>query len=45
MVDVGYYLNDLPTVTRICHELEELDIFFFETPFPVDNPELYVATG
>ncbi|MCC6508237.1 MAG: mandelate racemase/muconate lactonizing enzyme family protein [Pirellulaceae bacterium] len=41
MVDVGYLFNDLPTVTRICRELEELDIFFFETPFPVDNSELY----
>lgn len=41
MVDVGYLFNDLPTVAGICRELEELDIFFFETPFPVDSPEPY----
>jgi L-alanine-DL-glutamate epimerase-like enolase superfamily enzyme len=41
MVDVGYLFNDVPTVARICRELEELDIFFFETPFPVDSPEPY----
>lgn len=41
MVDVGYLFNDVPTVARICRELEELDIFFLETPFPVDSPEPY----
>ena len=41
MVDVGYLFNDLPTVSRICRELEELDIYFFETPFPVDSPVPY----
>ncbi len=41
MVDVGYLFNDVPTVARICRELEELDVFFFETPFPVDTPEPY----
>lgn len=41
MVDVGYAFNDVPTVARICRELEELDVFFFETPFPVDRPEPY----
>lgn len=41
MVDVGYLFNDVPTVVRICRELEELDIFFFETPFPVDATEPY----
>ncbi len=41
MVDVGYLFNDVPTVARICRELEELDIFFFETPFPVDSTEPY----
>ena len=41
MVDVGYLFNDVPTVARICRELEDLDIFFFETPFPVDSPEPY----
>ena len=41
MVDVGYLYNDVPTVSRICRELEEFDIFFLETPFPVDTPEPY----
>lgn len=41
MVDVGYLFNDVPTAVRICRELEELDIFFFETPFPVDSPAPY----
>lgn len=41
MVDVGYLFNDVPTAARICRELEELDIFFFETPFPVDTPAPY----
>lgn len=41
MVDVGYLFNDVPTAARICRELEELDIFFFETPFPVDSPAPY----
>ncbi|MDP1796031.1 MAG: mandelate racemase/muconate lactonizing enzyme family protein [Planctomycetaceae bacterium] len=41
MVDVGYLFNDVPTVARICRELEEFDVFFFETPFPVDTPEPY----
>lgn len=41
MVDVGYLLNDVPTALRICRELEPLDVFFFETPFPVDSPEPY----
>ena len=41
MVDVGYLFNDVPTVVRICRELEDLDVFFFETPFPVDSPEPY----
>jgi L-alanine-DL-glutamate epimerase-like enolase superfamily enzyme len=41
MVDVGYLFNDVPTALRVCRELEALDIFFFETPFPVDTPEAY----
>ena len=41
MVDVGYLFNDVPTAARVCRELEELDIYFFETPFPVDSPEPY----
>jgi L-alanine-DL-glutamate epimerase-like enolase superfamily enzyme len=41
MVDVGYLFNDVPTAARVCRELEEFDIYFFETPFPVDSPEPY----
>jgi L-alanine-DL-glutamate epimerase-like enolase superfamily enzyme len=41
MVDVGYLFNDVPTAVRVCRELEPLDIYFFETPFPVDTPEPY----
>jgi L-alanine-DL-glutamate epimerase-like enolase superfamily enzyme len=41
MVDVGYLFNDVPTAARVCRRLEELDVYFFETPFPVDNPEAY----
>jgi L-alanine-DL-glutamate epimerase-like enolase superfamily enzyme len=41
MVGVDYLLNDVPTAVRVCRELEELDIYLFETPFPVDSPEPY----
>lgn len=41
MVDVGYLFNDVPTAARVCRELEDLDVFFFETPFPVDSPIPY----
>ncbi len=41
MVDVGYLFNDVPTAVRVCRELEEFDVYFFETPFPVDVPETY----
>ncbi|MBM4077717.1 MAG: mandelate racemase/muconate lactonizing enzyme family protein, partial [Planctomycetes bacterium] len=41
MVDVGYLFNDVPTALRVCQGLEELDVYFFETPFPVDTPEPY----
>ena len=41
MIDVGYGFNDVPTAARICRELAEYDVFFFETPFPVDAPEIY----
>jgi L-alanine-DL-glutamate epimerase-like enolase superfamily enzyme len=36
MVDVGYLFHDVPTAARVARELEAFDIFFFETPFPVD---------
>lgn len=41
MVDVGYLFNDVPTAARVCQQLEQLDIAFFETPFPVDSPAPY----
>lgn len=41
MIDVGYLFNDVPSAARVCRDLEEFDVFFFETPFPVDTPEAY----
>lgn len=41
MVDVGYLFHDVPTAARVCRELEAFDVFFFETPFPVDSPAPY----
>lgn len=41
MIDVGYLFNDVPTSARICRQLAEHDVYFFETPFPVDDPRLY----
>jgi len=41
MVDVGYLFNDVPTGVRVARALEELNVEFFETPFPVDHPEPY----
>jgi L-alanine-DL-glutamate epimerase-like enolase superfamily enzyme len=41
MVDVGYLFNDVPTAARVCRALEALNLFFFETPFPVDSPVPY----
>ena len=40
-VDVGYRFNDVATCVKICKVLEELDVCFFETPFPVDSYEPY----
>lgn len=37
MVDVGYLFHDVPTAARVCRELEELNVYLFETPFPVDS--------
>jgi L-alanine-DL-glutamate epimerase-like enolase superfamily enzyme len=42
-VDVGYYFNDVPAALRVARALEELDIDFFETPFPVDRPQPWAA--
>jgi L-alanine-DL-glutamate epimerase-like enolase superfamily enzyme len=41
MIDVGYLFHDVTTAARVCRELEELDVCFFETPFPVDSPVPY----
>jgi L-alanine-DL-glutamate epimerase-like enolase superfamily enzyme len=41
MVDVGYLFHDLPTAARVARELEQFDVFFFETPFPVDSMAPY----
>jgi L-alanine-DL-glutamate epimerase-like enolase superfamily enzyme len=40
-VDVGYRFDDVLSALKICRALEELDIYFFETPFPVDSFEPY----
>ncbi|WP_097047194.1 mandelate racemase/muconate lactonizing enzyme family protein [Flagellimonas pacifica] len=36
-VDVGYRFNDVASAFKACQALEELNIYFFETPFPVDS--------
>tara|TARA_B100000686_G_scaffold354455_1_gene464816 strand:- start:5055 stop:6257 length:1203 start_codon:yes stop_codon:yes gene_type:complete len=41
-IDVGYMWNDVGTAVRVLERLKEFDIFFFETPFPVDSMEAYV---
>ncbi len=41
MIDVGYLFNDVPTAARVVEQLEEFDVYFFETPFPVDDPRPY----
>jgi L-alanine-DL-glutamate epimerase-like enolase superfamily enzyme len=41
MIDVGYLFHDVPTAARVCRELEQFDVYFFETPFPVDSPLPY----
>jgi L-alanine-DL-glutamate epimerase-like enolase superfamily enzyme len=43
MIDVGYLFNDIPTAARVCRQLAEFDVFFLETPFPVDDPRPYAA--
>lgn len=41
MVDVGYLFHDVPTAAGVARRLEEFDVFFFETPFPVDSMAPY----
>lgn len=43
MVDVGYLFNDVPTAVKVCRQLEEFNLEFFETPFPVDTTEAYAT--
>ncbi|MDA0337611.1 MAG: mandelate racemase/muconate lactonizing enzyme family protein [bacterium] len=40
-VDVGYLWNDVGAAVATLRELEEFDVFFFETPFPVDRMDAY----
>jgi L-alanine-DL-glutamate epimerase-like enolase superfamily enzyme len=37
MIDVGYLFHDVPTAARVARGLEECNVYFFETPFPVDS--------
>ncbi|MFO0802770.1 MAG: mandelate racemase/muconate lactonizing enzyme family protein [Gemmataceae bacterium] len=41
MIDVGYLFHDVPNAARVCKQLEAHDVYFFETPFPVDSPMPY----
>ena len=40
-VDVGYLWNDVGVAQRVAERLAELDVFFLETPFPVDSLAAY----
>jgi len=40
-VDVGYLWNDVGTALRVAERLVEHDVFFLETPFPVDALDAY----
>jgi L-alanine-DL-glutamate epimerase-like enolase superfamily enzyme len=42
-VDVGYLWNDVGMALRVAEQLYELDIFFLETPFPVDSLPAYAT--
>ncbi len=42
-VDVGYLWNDVGAAVATLRELEEFDLFFFETPFPVDRMDAYAS--
>jgi len=37
MIDVGYLFHDVPTAARVARGLEEFNVYFFETPFPIDS--------
>ena len=40
-VDVGYLWNDVGQAAKVCEQLLEYDVFWLETPFPVDSLEAY----
>lgn len=40
-VDVGYLFHDVPTAAWVAERLMDYDVFFLETPFPVDHPTRY----
>lgn len=40
-VDVGYLWNDVGAALEVAQRLAEFEIFFFETPFPVDSLDAY----
>jgi len=40
-VDVGYLWNDVGSAVETLRQLEAFDVFFFETPFPVDRMDAY----
>jgi len=40
-VDVGYLWNDVGTALDVAERLAEYDVFFLETPFPVDSLDAY----
>jgi L-alanine-DL-glutamate epimerase-like enolase superfamily enzyme len=40
-VDVGYLWNDVGLATQVMQQLVEYNVFFLETPFPVDSLQAY----
>jgi L-alanine-DL-glutamate epimerase-like enolase superfamily enzyme len=42
-VDVGYLWNDVGSAVDTLQRLEPFDVFFFETPFPVDRMDAYAS--
>ncbi len=42
-VDVAYLWNDVGLAARVANRLAEHDVFFLETPFPVDSLDAYAG--
>ena len=40
-IDVGYGYNDHASALWVAERIEQFDVYFFETPFPVDSPVPY----